>query len=686
MMLETLDAKAPQEDSAAAADFSVTGTAKVVFMPSGRRGEFPVGTAVLTAARSLGVDVDSVCGGRAVCGRCQVMLSTGEFAKLNISSLDWNLTPFGESEKKYARIKGLKEGRRLSCQACLLGDVVIDVPSDSQIHRQMVRKAAEIIRDLELDPMVKLHYVELPRPTMADPTCDLTRLKSVLEQEWGLTDLEADISFLQTLSPAMRAGDTYGGDWKGTVAVRDGRKLVAVWPGFKERIFGLAVDVGTTTIAGNLCDLETGEVLASAGMMNPQIRFGEDLMSRISYLQQNEGQAPTLTAAVRDALRDLAGQVAEEAGIPLADIVEMTIVGNPTMHHLVLGIDPTQLGMEPFPLVVDTGVTVLARDLNLNLNPGAHVYFLPCIAGHVGADTAGVILSQAPHASAGMTLVIDVGTNAEIVLGSQNRLIAASSPTGPAFEGAQISSGQRAAPGAIERVRIDRETLKPRIKVIGCELWSDEPGFEEGIANTGVTGICGSGIIEVVAELYLAGILDETGRMRGKGEGTKDNPYLVPRGRNFEYVLYQSGDRVVKVVPSDIRAIQLAKSACYSGAKLLMDEMGVASVDRIYLAGAFGSYIDVKYAMVIGMIPDCKLEHVKSVGNAAGTGARIALLSRAARAEIEHVIRRVEKVETAIAPKFQEYFVAAMNIPNAVDSFPNLTQVVELPVRNGNSR
>ena len=655
-----------------AAETQSPATARVVFMPSGRRGDFPVGTPVLTAARSLGVDIDSVCGGRAICGRCQVSLSTGEFAKLGIESRETHLGDATAAEKKYHRIKGLADGRRLSCQAVMRGDIVIDVPAESQIHRQMVRKTADEIRDLEIDPVVKLFYVELDRPSMADQTCDLTRLQETLEQEWELRDLSADLSFLQRLSPAMRAGDTYGGDWKGTVAVHEARDLVAVWPGFKEHVYGLAIDVGTTTIAGHLCNLESGEVVASSGMMNPQIRFGEDLMSRISYLQQNEGQAPALTAAVQEAIRELAGAVAKEARIDREDIVEATLVGNPTMHHLVLGIDPTQLGMEPFPLVVDRGVTVKARDLGMDINPGACAYFLPCIAGHVGADTAGVILSQGPHLGDEMTLVIDVGTNAEIVLGSGNRLIAASSPTGPAFEGAQIAYGQRAAPGAVERVRVDRDTLLPRIKVIGSELWSDEPGFEEAIESIGVTGICGSGIIEAVGELHLAGVVNASGRMQAKGMEVGDHPNFTPKGRNYEYTLYRNGEREVRVVPSDIRAIQLAKSACYSGAKLLMDEMGVDRVDRIYLAGAFGSYIDVKYAMAIGMIPDCPLENVSSAGNAAGTGARIALLSRAAREEIEAVIRRVEKVETAIEPKFQDYFVAAMNIPNAVDPFPNL--------------
>lgn len=673
------DVVAAREALAAAQPGVASGPVRVVFMPSGRRGDFEHGTSVLAAARSLGVDIDSVCGGRAVCGRCQITLSEGEFQKLGIDSRSTHLTPFGETERKYQRIKGLAVDRRLSCQACLQGDVVIDVPADSQIHRQMVRKGADEIRDLKIDPVVHLYYLELDKPSMSDQVCDCARVQQALEIEWGLTGLQAGIHFLRTLSAAVRAGESYAGDWKITVAVRLGKTLIAVWPGFKENVYGLAVDVGTTTVAGHLCRLSTGDVVASGGMMNPQIRFGEDLMSRISYLQQNEGQAGALTASVRKALAELIDQVAGQAGIPASDIVEMTLVGNPTMHHLVLGIDPTQLGMEPFPLVIDQGITVQARDLDLDLNPGASVYFLPCIAGHVGGDTAGVILSQGPHVSDDMTLVIDVGTNAELVLGSKNRLIACSSPTGPAFEGAQISSGQRAAPGAIERVRIDASTLAPRIKVIGSELWSDDPGFAASIAGIGVTGICGSGIIEVVAELFLAGVIDATGRMLAKGHDTTNHPHLLPRGRNVEYVLYRDGDRIVKVIPSDIRAIQLAKAACYSGAKLLMDEMGVSRVDKVLLAGAFGSYIDVKYAMILGMIPDCDLDHVRSVGNAAGTGARIALLSASTREEIESVVRRVEKVETAIAPKFQEYFMAAMNLPNAVDPFPHLERVVCLP-------
>ncbi len=646
--------------------------AKLVFMPSGKRGEFPIGTSLLDAGRALGVDLDTVCGGRAVCGRCQIEPSFGEFAKLQIISDPSHLSESGPTEQRYKKIKGLGEKRRLGCQTQLLGDLVVDVPEESQIHRQMVRKSADEIRDLVVDPVVTLHYVELPKPSMQDQRSDLERINGNLSREWGFSDLKWDISCLSELSAALRAGKVYGGEFKATVAVRAGHEVIAVWPGFKERVFGIAVDVGTTTVAGHLCALDNGDVMASSGLMNPQIRFGEDLMSRISYLQQNENEAPNLTAAIQTALADIVIDVCKEAGISPRDVVEMTVVGNPTMHHLVMGIDPTQLGMEPFPLVVDQGTSVHARDLNIPIGRAAYVWFLPCIAGHVGADTAGVILSQAPHLSEEMTLVIDVGTNAEIVLGHKERLIACSSPTGPAFEGAQITCGQRAAPGAIERVRIDRKTLKPRFKIIGVDQWSDEDGFDEAAEGIGVAGICGSGIIEAVAELFLSGIVDSSGRMQARQLDVSDHPNFVAKGRNYEYVLHRDGERVIYVSPSDIRAIQLAKSACYSGVRLLMDRMGTDHVDRIYLAGAFGSYIDVGYAMAIGLIPDCDLDKVSSAGNAAGTGARIALLSASSRVEIDRVCRMVDKVETAIEPAFQDYFVAAMSLPHSTEPFHKL--------------
>jgi uncharacterized 2Fe-2S/4Fe-4S cluster protein (DUF4445 family) len=644
----------------------------VVFTPSGRRGRFPRGTPLLQAARELGVDIDSVCGGRALCGRCQIILSEGEFAKHGISSRAAHISPPGAAEERYrARNAKMAPDRRLSCQTQLFGDVVIDVPPDSQVHKQVVRKRAEV-RAIELDPVVRLHYVEVEPPDMHAPIGDLQRLQKALAEQWRLGGLTCDLRSLQSLQKALRQGD-----WKVTVAVHSANRIIAVSPGFHDRAYGLAVDVGSTTIAAHLCDLSSGEVLASSGLMNPQIRFGEDLMSRVSYVMMNPGGEFEMTRAVREAIGALVGQVAAAARIDAREILELTFVGNPIMHHLLLGIDPTELGGAPFALATDEAMTLWASELDLtSVHPNARVYVLPCIAGHVGADTAGVILSETPHLSGEIMLVADIGTNAEIVVGNRERLLAASSPTGPAFEGAQISCGQRAAPGAIERVRVDPATLQPRFKVIGCDLWSDEPGFAEATTRIGVTGICGSGIIEALAEMFLAGVLRHDGTI--DGARAAESPRIRPDGRTWSYLLYE-GEPEIRIVQNDVRAIQLAKAALYAGARLLMDHLAIAKVERITLAGAFGSHIDVKYAMILGLIPDCDLAKVSAAGNAAGTGARIALLNRAARAEIEKVVRRIEKIETAIEPRFQEHFVGAMAIPHASAPYPNLAKVVTLP-------
>jgi uncharacterized 2Fe-2S/4Fe-4S cluster protein (DUF4445 family) len=461
-----------------------------------------------------------------------------------------------------------------------------------------------------------------------------------------------------------------------TAAVREEREIVAVWPGFRDRLYGVAVDVGSTTIALQLCDLASGEVLASSGRMNPQIRFGEDLMSRVSYVMMNPGGESELTRAVRGAVNELLAEAAAQAGIAVDEVLEMTVVGNPIMHHLLLGLSPVELGTAPFALATDAATCVPAASLGLSLAPAARVYALPCIAGHVGADAAAVLLAEAPWERDEVTLLVDVGTNAEIILGNRHRLLAASSPTGPAFEGAQVSGGQRAAPGAIERVRIDRDTLEPRFRVIGCELWSDDPDFASQLPRCGVTGICGSGIIEAIAEMFLSGIVLADGTI-DPAMATRSGR-IVAEGRTCAYLLH-AGPPALRIRQEDVRAIQLAKAALYAGARLLMDRFGVERVDRIRLAGAFGAHIDVRYAMALGMIPDAPLEQVSSAGNAAGTGARIALLDGTARPRIEQRVRQVEKVETAIEADFQRHFVAAMAIPHGVDPFPELARVMALP-------
>jgi uncharacterized 2Fe-2S/4Fe-4S cluster protein (DUF4445 family) len=641
----------------------------VVFTPSGKRGRFSDASTVLDAARSLGVDLDSVCGGRGICGRCQIVVAHGEFAKHGITSRADHLTPFSEPETRYRERSGLAADRRLGCHARVTGDLVVDVPPESQLHRQVVRKEADA-HPIEVDPVVRLHYVAVREPDLGDPSGDLQRLLEALEREWRLTALTADAHVLASLQQTLRAGG-----WTATVAVHDGATITAAWPGFHDEALGVALDIGSTTVAGHLCDLRTGEVLASAGAMNPQIRFGEDLMSRVSYVMMHPGSVVELTAAVRACVDGLIAEVCAEAGRDTTDVLELTIVGNPIMHHLFLGLDPTELGGAPFALATDEAVHRTARELDLTTtNEGARVYVLPCIAGHVGADTAGMILSEAPHEQTTVNLLVDIGTNAEIVLGDRGRLLAASSPTGPAFEGAQISCGQRAAPGAIERVRIDRDTLEPRFRVIGDERWSDEDGFDAAT----VTGVAGSGIIEAVGELFLSGVITADGVI--DGSLARRTPRIEADGRTFAYVLNDApGAPRLVITQNDVRQIQLAKGALYAGCRLLMDAFGIETVDRIRLAGAFGAHIDPLYAMVLGLVPDCDIEHVTSAGNAAGTGARITLLNRAGRGEIEAVVRRVEKLETAIAPRFQQHFVGAMGIPHATDPFPRLAEVVGLP-------
>ena len=652
-----------------------SGDPLVLFMPSGKRARFPVGTNVLDAARQIGVYVESVCGGRATCGRCQIEVQEGNFAKHQIvSSLD-HISPKGPKEERYERVRGLPEGRRLSCSCTVQGDLVVDVPQDTVINAQVVRKAA-VDRHIERLPAIQLCYVEVDEPDMHKPLGDLDRMKLVLEKDWGWKDPLIAAHLIPQVQGILRKEN-----WGVTVAVHrdweDSRPfIIAMWPGLKNEAYGIACDIGSTTIAMHLVSLLSGRIVASSGAPNPQIRFGEDLMSRVSYVMMNPDGREAMTGAVREAVNQLIGKVCAEGGVDRRDILDSVFVANPIMHHLFLGIDPTELGQAPFALTVSGALQYWAHEIGIDINPGARLYTLPCIAGHVGADAAGAALSEGPYRQDKMMLLVDVGTNAEIILGNRDRVVAASSPTGPAFEGAEISSGQRAAPGAIERVRIDPETLEPRYRIIGVDKWSDEDGFEEAAGEVGVTGICGSAIIEVVAEMYLSGIISEDGVI--DGDMAARSPRIFQNGRTFSYLL-RDGEPRLTVTQNDVRAIQLAKAALYAGTKLLMEKQGVDHVDLIRFAGAFGSFIDPKYAMVLGLIPDCDLANVKAAGNASGTGALMALLNRHHRREIEEEVRKIEKIETALEPHFQQIFIDAMALPNKVDAFPELSRAVKLP-------
>ena len=652
--------------------------ALVVFMPSGRRGRFAEGTTVLQAARDLGLGIESICGGRLTCGKCKVRVEEGEFAKHGMKSRADHLTPAAETEQLLLHSMHADDCR-LSCTAQITGDLLVFIPEESRAQKQVIRKAATD-RVIEVAPAIRQIYVQVDKADLGEHRGDWRRVQDALEREWGLTDLAIDLPALRRLQPALRSGN-----WDVTLIIWNEREVIDIKPGYVEGIYGLAVDIGSTTVAVYLCDLRTGAVLATESAMNPQISFGEDLMSRVSYAMMNEDGTEKMHDAIIKALNKLAAQAAYSAGLHGRDIHEMVAVGNTTMVHLLLGIDPRELGGAPFALANRDAMDIKARDLGLKLHPGAYLHVLPAEAGHVGADNVGVLLAEEPHRQQMIELIVDVGTNAEIVLGNEQWLLSASSPTGPAFEGAQISAGMRAAPGAIERVRIDRTTGRSNFRVIGEARWSDEWDFDNSTAAYEqpqhlASGICGSGIIEAVAELYLAGILQPDGRFN-PGATTER---LTWEGRRGAYMLALPQQTVsgqpIYVTQEDVRAIQLAKAALYAGAKLLMKRAGIERVERIVLAGAFGSYIDPLYALVLGLIPDCDPQNVVAVGNAAGDGARIALLNRHKRAEAQELAARTRYIETAVAADFQDEFVGAIHIPHASDPYPHLAGILPAPV------
>lgn len=648
----------------------VVPVSRVVFTPSGLVARADEGTTVLDAARAAGADLDSVCGGRGICGRCAVVPGEGSFPKWAITMAPDAFGPLTSREQEYAARKGLADGARLGCQLHVgTRDVVVDVPPTSQVHRPVVRKHVDVT-GLVVDPVMHLHYVVVEPAELGDDRSAARRLADALHADHGLTDLVFPPRVLPALHRAVSGGDGT------TVAVAEGHRVLAAWPGFVDAAYGVAVDIGSTTIAGHLCDLHSGEVVASGGLMNPQIRFGEDLMSRVSYVMMNPGGDAALTNAVRGALDELVGTLCTEASAAREHVLDVVLVGNPIMHHLLLGIDPTPLGGAPFELAVSEAVRGRATDVDLAL-PNAELYVGPCIAGHVGADTAAVILSEKPHRSNRVQLLVDVGTNAEIVLGDASRQFAASSPTGPAFEGAQISAGQRATVGAVERVRIDRATFEPRLKVIGSDVWTDDPAFAD--AGVPVTGLCGSGIIEIIGELFLCGLVRTDGTF--DASLASQTARLVPDGRTMAYVFHgDPGDEAsLRVTQNDVRAIQLAKAALRAGIELLLDHSKFGTIDDIRLAGAFGSHIDPLYALVLGLVPDAPVDAVRSAGNAAGSGAVRALLSRRERAEMEQAVAGVVKIETALEAAFQQHFVEAMGFPHTTAPTPHLAAAVDLP-------
>jgi uncharacterized 2Fe-2S/4Fe-4S cluster protein (DUF4445 family) len=640
----------------------------VVFQPSGRQGYISAGKTLLDAARELGVDIESICGGQQTCGKCKIVADVGDFQKYGITSNVENISPPSAGELDYWRKRRRDPGAyRLACTACLRGDLVINVPEESQARKQIVRKSATV-REVELDPAIRQYFVKIKPADLHDNHHgDWERLQAGLRKTHQLEDLYIDFFALRDLQKILKAGK-----WEVTVTVWNGHEVVRVQPGYQEGVYGMAIDLGTTTVAGHLVDLHTGTILATESMMNPQTTFGEDLMSRISYGTANPDGVEKMHAVIIEALSKLIKRAVRSAKLTSEDVTELVVVGNTVMVALLLGIDPTPLGQVPFPLVTNEAIDMKARELGLVTGPGANLHILPAEAGYVGADNMAVVIAESPHIQDDIHLIVDIGTNAEILVGNKEHLLSASSPTGPAFEGGEITHGMRAAAGAIEQVRLDPETLTPRFKVIGHDRWSDEMPDEAIQA----AGICGSGMIDLVAELFVHGLIDAGGKFL---RDTASPKFRVTE-RVGEYVVAtaaqtSTGQEIV-ITQRDIRAIQLAKSALYTGAKMLMERRGVEKVDRVLLAGGFGAHIDKKRAMMIGLFPDCDLDNVYPVGNSAGDGAVLCLLSRERRQRASSLARWIDYVETAAQPEFQTRFVDALNLPHATDTFPHLNGVI----------
>jgi uncharacterized 2Fe-2S/4Fe-4S cluster protein (DUF4445 family) len=621
------------------------------FEPIGRRGPCRADQTLLDAARELGVALTSDCGGQGICGQCRIKLVSGQ-----LSEPTW-------AEQDMLTAAELVEGYRLACTAYPLSECKLAVPPES-LSAPMRVQVAGIDTAVELAPAVRAYLVQLQPPTLHEPVADAANLLAQLRHVYGIDVQRCDLAVLRDLSPTLRAHN-----WRCQAIVR-GDEVIAVRPvpapadhgsaGSEttstnhrlpiadhgspitdHRLLGLAVDLGSTSLAGYLVDLETGETLASQGAMNPQISFGEDIISRVVYAHKHPDGAQQLRRAVLDALNQLAGSLCAEAGVSRTDIFDAVIVGNTAMHHLLLGLPTRQLTSAPFVPVVDQSLDLRAADAGLALAETAWLHILPNIAGFVGADHVAMLLATEPDWQGRTAIALDVGTNTEISLTlPDGRLSSVSCASGPAFEGYHIKDGTRARPGAVERVRIDGGEV-----ILGTI--DDEPP----------AGICGSGILDAVAQLRLAGVLNEAGRME-----LGSHPRVREHNDDREFVLVRApadgNSRGVSISQHDVREIQLAKASIQTGIELLLAEHGVAldQIERFIIAGAFGAYIDVPNAVAIGMFPDLPAERFRQVGNAAGAGARLAVLSTAMRTRAQDLRRRISYLELATHPRFARSF------------------------------
>ena len=619
---------------------------QICFTPSGLKRKGKNGETLLKVAQDAGVALRSLCGGYGQCHQCWVEVSEGKHSKFGVECKSENVSGVTTLERQLIADNPIYKGKRLACQTCVKGDLVIDVPEESQEHKAYISKK-NAKQDYSLSSAISIFNCNLEESTLdKNPSATENLLLQLKKQG---VNAKVDFNLLGDLQGLI--SKTKG---KLTVAVRDNNKVVAIYPQGELQVIGAAIDIGSTTLALYVYDLQNGRLNYESSAMNPQIRYGEDLMSRVSYVMMNKGGENKLTQAVRNKVTEMLHNACEILELQLDKLLEIIIVGNPIMHHIFFGISPVELGQAPFTVATRGWLDVDAQKLGLDLYPNTRISSLPLIAGHVGADTAAAYLSQMDIMHSQTTLLVDIGTNAEIMLAKEGKVYATSSPTGPAFEGAEISSGVRATYGAIERVRIDKETLNIRYKVIGCDFWSDEPNFE--LANVKPIGICGSGIIEAIVSFAETGIIDQSGLFVESIASDR----FSKSGNTVRFLLVDQGEQSIFIEQVDIRSIQLAKAALSAGVSILMDYLHCTNFDQILLAGAFGAHLDARYVALLDIIPTSTEDKIISIGNAAGIGASAALLDVNKRKNIIDAVDNVVKIETATESKFQQYFVDAM--------------------------
>ena len=622
---------------------------EVTFQPEGKRARIKTGETVLEAAKLVGADLTSICGGKGTCGKCKVI----------VQSVEGSLGSVSNAEKTLLSPAEISLGYRLACCTTVEDSLTVRIPEESRTGRQRLQVEG-IETPVKLEPLIAKYFVRLQKPTLQDPKPDVERLLNELRSQCGLENLKVNYNILKRLPLILRDSE-----WEITVVTWNDDTIIGVEAGdTTHRIYGYAVDVGTTKLAGYLLDLNTGRVAAVESLMNPQIPYGEDVIARIAYAMKGSTEQKKLQEVVLNGINQILKLLLEKTDVKPEEVYETVTVGNTAMHHLFLGICPKFLALSPYPPVIRRGINVNAEDVGVNINPNGNVHVLPVIAGFVGADAVADMLATEIYRRNELCLGLDIGTNTEVFLGNEDEILSCSCASGPALEGAHVKNGMRAATGAIEKVAIDPNTF-------AVQYWT--------IDRAKPCGICGSAMVDILAEMLKAGIIDVTGVMNKNVASSR----LRAGEAGFEFVLAWKEETAteedVVITQKDIREIQLAKAAMHTGAVTLMRKKGIleADIDTVFIAGAFGSYIDPENARIIGMYPEVPLERVKFVGNSAGTGARMALVSRAARKTAEEILDKVKYVELAAEPNFQAEFLNSYILPYAdLSKYPQTSELL----------